>query len=82
MKNRNSQKKITDSLSRDKRSADTSIGLSGKISGSQEPAMPHPGKHPDLEFRLWILSVRNFSTFIARNRFVVYNQKIMSKIYG
>ena len=27
-------------------------------------------------------SVRNFSTFIARNRFVVYNQKIMSKIYG
>ena len=46
-KQKKSEKKITASLSRDKRSADTSTGLSGKISGSQEPAMAHPDKHPE-----------------------------------
>lgn len=46
-KQKKSEKKITASLSRDKRSADTSTGLSGKISSSQEPAMPHPDKHPE-----------------------------------
>ena len=106
-KQKKSEKKITASLSRDKRSADTSTGLSGKISGSQEPAMPHPDKHPEEKVlpssavrrpgpvTHWSLRptsmhricqladpFRNFSTFIARNGFVVYNQTIMSKIYG